>query len=1461
MSQCDIRSLRWSSYACFQSLFRALICLLVMSGAYPLLASAVRYDGAVTHLGSGTVSNPSGVAVDFAGNLYIADTNHNRIVKVIPDGTTSTLAISGLSTSLNSPRGLALDSSGNLYIADTGNSRIVKVSSSGSGSVVSTPTITLSAPQGVAVDISGNIFISDTGNNEIVKLSSGGTASVFNTSSGVSISPTPTPSLSAPKGVAVDTYGNLYIVDSGNNRVIKVTTGLVGSVITSTLSPALNNPTGITVGNNGLVYITDTNGSPIRVAIIDPQGNHFDLFNDDVNSEFGVPTAIALSSRGAIYIADTQNNEVNAFQLASAAFGNVQLGSSGTPVTLQFTVDSSTILTGLSIYTAGTPNLDFTVAANSQTPCATGISGVTCTVNVQFTPTTAGLRSGALVLSYSSGSVTVPLFGIADAPVSVLSPAVASVVNVGSTSIGEPFQTVYDGVGNIYVTSYENSAVYKIPAGGGSASKVTISNSSITLSNPTGLAMDGAGNLFIADYLNSRLVEVTSAGTSSVVTINGLSLSYPTALAFDGAGNLIVNDYGNGRIVKLTPDPSGDGTVGTADGYVLAMGTYTLAALNSTGSTVDAAGNVYVVDPLNDRILKIDPLGVTTVLDLSSVGALSGPQGVAVDPSQNIYLIDSGNKRIILRTVSGSISVMSFSGATLGSNIFGLTVDNGGDVLVSDFTNRRLLQISVGRSSLTFPNTTQYKNSPSQNVTVSNLGDSPLIFSANPTYTADFSQDTTDTNPCMSSTTLTSGKSCDVSIMFSPQSVGTLSANIVVASNNLNTANFPQPIVVSGISNAPDTTSTAISITPTSASYGQSFTMSVKVSDTATGHTSIIPTGTITFTDTFGTTITQLNNGNAISLNSSGSATLSGVVLNGIGPHTIAANYSGVTGSYQASSNTGEITVTQVVPAITWNTSGSISYGTSLNGLLTATATNGSATIPGSFAYTATPSGGSPVSVTSATILAAGSYTLTASFTPADTTTYATKTSTAALVVEKTSAAASLVSSASSVPVGSPITFTATVASPSGTPTGTVSFYDGTTLLATVALSQGQAVYTTSSLAVGTHSIAEVYSGDSNFLSNTSSAVGETVGKQTTATALFPSANPVLVTNAVTFMSTVASSSGTPTGTVSLYDRTTLLATVALSQGQAVYTASSLAVGTHSITAVYSGDSNFSASTSAAVVEIVGKATSAISLVSSLNPALVTNAVTFTATTTSSISGTLTGSISFYDGNTLLGTAALSQGSAALTTSSLAVGSHLITAVYSGDTNFTASTSSGITESIQDFTVSTPTSSTTDTPSASVAPGGTATFSLQIGPAGGAVFPAPVTLSLSGLPPGATGTLSPTTLPAGSSLSSVTLTIQLPQQTAALHPDVHRDLKMVFTMFALLFLPFAGRMRRTAKGLRRTACLVILFVIGAGALVGLSGCGAKTSGFFGQAEKSYTILITATSGNVSHATAVNLTVQ
>jgi predicted secreted protein len=271
------------------------------------------------------------------------------------------------------------------------------------------------------------------------------------------------------------------------------------------------------------------------------------------------------------------------------------------------------------------------------------------------------------------------------------------------------------------------------------------------------------------------------------------------------------------------------------------------------------------------------------------------------------------------------------------------------------------------------------------------------------------------------------------------------------------------------------------------------------------------------------------------------------------------------------------------------------------------------------------------------------------------------------------------------------VTFTATVTPTfSGTPTGTVTFKNGTTNIGTSTLSGGVAKFSTKTLAVGSHSITAVYNGATYFTTSTSSAVTQVVENATTTT-LVSSLNPAEFGQYVKFTATVTStSSGTPTGTVTFKNGTTVLGTSNMSGGAASLFINTLAVNTHPITAVYSGNATFSTSTSAVLSQVINKAGSTTKVVSSANPSTVGETVTFTATVKSTTTGTPAGSVTFKDGTTTLGTRALSGGVATLAIKTLAAGTHSITAVYVGNFDYTTSTSAVLSQKVNAAASTTP---------------------------------------------------------------------------------------------------------------------------------------------------------------------------
>jgi hypothetical protein len=276
---------------------------------------------------------------------------------------------------------------------------------------------------------------------------------------------------------------------------------------------------------------------------------------------------------------------------------------------------------------------------------------------------------------------------------------------------------------------------------------------------------------------------------------------------------------------------------------------------------------------------------------------------------------------------------------------------------------------------------------------------------------------------------------------------------------------------------------------------------------------------------------------------------------------------------------------------------------------------------------------------------------------------------------------------------GQTVTFSAAVtAKSSGTPTGSVAFGNGATLLGTSALSAGIANFSVATLAAGAHTINAAYSGDSTFNSSASS-LSQTVTQTTSTLALASGTNPAGAGQSVTFTARATlSHGGQASGTVTFMQGSNSLGSSALSGNVATVSTASLPLGTDSITATYGGDANTTGSTSNAVAQVIDKNASATTLVSSMNPSVSGHAVKFTATVSSP--GTApTGSVSFKSGSTVLDTEALVAGSASFSTTKLPMGNNDITAVYAGDADNNGSNSPAMVQVVLRGTTTTLTSS------------------------------------------------------------------------------------------------------------------------------------------------------------------------
>jgi Bacterial Ig-like domain (group 3) len=269
---------------------------------------------------------------------------------------------------------------------------------------------------------------------------------------------------------------------------------------------------------------------------------------------------------------------------------------------------------------------------------------------------------------------------------------------------------------------------------------------------------------------------------------------------------------------------------------------------------------------------------------------------------------------------------------------------------------------------------------------------------------------------------------------------------------------------------------------------------------------------------------------------------------------------------------------------------------------------------------------------------------------------------------------------------GQTVTFTAQLSSTNGVPTGTVQFSNGSTILGTELISgTGASTYTTSGLAIGSHTITATYQPTGTFAASTAALTQVVTGYATTTT-INSSLNPSVINQSVTFTAILTSPSGTPTGSVQFSDGSTILGTQSLdTSGVATLTTSTLTTGSHTITATYVPTGTFAASSATLMQTVQSGYPTSITLAGSPNPSISSQSVTFTATVTSA-NGTPTGTVQFTDGPIVLGTSPLSaSGVATFSTSTLSVGLHTIYATYVPTGSF-AGSSTSISQTVNDVT-------------------------------------------------------------------------------------------------------------------------------------------------------------------------------
>ena len=1301
------------------------------------------------------LNSPQGLALDALGNLYIAVSGNNVICKLTPAGVISTVAGTGApgsagngttatSAQLSSPIGVAVDGAGNIFIADSGNNVVREVASSSGNMAALTATVgVVSNPQGLAVDASGNLYIADAGNNVVRKiLASNGSMAIVagNGSPGYSGDNNPATGtnaeLNAPVGVAVDGSGNIYISDTGNNAIREVVASS-GNIVTLPSIPGgtLNKPQGVAIDALGNLYIADAGNNVVRevtaTGLITVAGNGTAAYTGDNGPATGAalkaPAAMAVDASGNLFIADNGNNAVRA---ANPVFASVTANSVSFPATA-IAANSATV----NVYVQATANetltsvivplsqggkQEFTVGAISGSGCPTlpGFinAGIICTVPITFSPAYPGQRMVPLQVVTSNGGVNTTtsfgLIGTGTGPMVGLAPAVISTLAGGGSNAGlsysgaatgvqlsSPMGVAVDASANLYIADTVNNAIRKVDKNG-IINTVTFSSGSSFCSgggvnSPHGGALDAAGNLYFANT-NSRVIcKVDANGIGAIVAGTGgttgytgdngaatiATLTYPTGVALDASGDLYIADHDNNVIRKVSPNGiittvAGNGSNASPSYTGPASGVKLSAPF---GVTVDASGNLYIADGGNGVIRKVNPSGIVSTVagggtntgsnySGAATGAAISPFSVSVDVSGNLYIVDAKVIRKVdssgnMTTVAGggSNAGASYTGAATGATLSApqnLALDASGNFYIADTGNNIVRMVKVGAApALSFANTaaTQISSDSPQTVVVQNIGNAALNFSA-VSYPMDFPEGSGVAGDCTAVTALLTGGNCTLTIDFEPQSGAPLSESVGITDNALNAAPATQSVTVSGTGLTAAAT-LGLSASPAGPSVNTTITFTATLTSPPL---TLAPTGTVAFTAT--------GSGAPISLCAAAAVNSSGVAQCPIstllpGSYTVSATYSGDKYYLVAA----PATMTQAV------TAQAVTLGVSSPG---ASAVNTSVTFTAQLAGVLKP------------IIPAGT-----------------------------------------------VSFTVNGSAIGDCPAVTVS-------------TAGSATCTTSKLVAPSDAIVATYTGDPNFTVAAQASMTQNVSSLAATLGITPSpSSSTNVNDTVTFtaqLSGVAMTPVAPAGNVAFTaNGNTITGCGAVkvdATGKAGCPTTTLAAGQDPIKATYSGDLNFTVATPASMTQTVAKAAVSNTLTAS-GGGSVDQPATFTDTI-ALVSGSLNvgfnGAVTFKDTTTganltgctnpasvTLGAGATTSVQVQCATSALAAGSHTITANYS-DSNYAQQAQGSIAGSINPtFTQTVVTSSL-----ASATVDQAVTFTATVSPtSGGTTYPITVPMT------------------------------------------------------------------------------------------------------------------------------------
>jgi uncharacterized protein (TIGR03437 family) len=613
------------------------------------------------------LSFPMGIAVDGAGNVFVADRDASVVRKIAANGTISTVA----GAQLNGPSGVAVDAAGNLYIADTNNEVVRKVSADGTVSTVAGNGMTgfsgdggaardawLNGPQSVAVDASGNLYIADTFNGRVRRVGADGTIGTAAGTGSTGVysgdgGPANLAGISLPTDVAVDRAGNLYIADFGNGRVRVVTGGTITTAAgrndgaplmegEAAVNVRLEGPTGVTVDPSGstIYFVQAGIGSGTGLAVGNYKvwkvstagilstfaGTGTPSYSGDggaaTAAQLSGPAGVAVGASGVVYIADTQNQRVRAVSPGGTISTLAGTGTAG--------FNGEIVLPG-----AAQLNLPHGLAVD-----ALGNWYVADTANNRIRKVQPG---GNLFTIAGNGNAS--YFGDGG-------PATMGSVN-------QPQGVAADGAGNVYIADTLDHAVRKVtPDGvihtlagtgnpgyggdGGPASKAR-------LSLPSAVAVDSNGNVYVADTGNNQVRRIDSLGTITTVDTGG-ALNGPRGVAVDRAGNVYIADTGNHRVRRVSAGAAVTTIAGSGACCYSGDGGLALnAVLNQPWAVaVDAGGNVYVADAANNSVRMLAPVSEGTTVSAVTNAASNLPGSVAPGELVVLYGTGLGGVRTVL---------------------------------------------------------------------------------------------------------------------------------------------------------------------------------------------------------------------------------------------------------------------------------------------------------------------------------------------------------------------------------------------------------------------------------------------------------------------------------------------------------------------------------------------------------------------------------------------------------------------------------------------------------------------------------------------------------------------------------------------------------------------------------------------------------------------------------------------